>query len=179
MPKGIWKNGLKPKPPSRKGVKLSQEHLDSLKKAITGNTWNRGRKHSEDSTELKRKNSAKHWLGKTGKDHPHWKDSKQNPLYTQIRQCFQYREWRKEIYIRDTFTCVLCGRNKEVSGQLEADHFPKQFIDILAENQIQSLEEAVACEELWNVNNGRTLCRLCHNPTRGKRGKKQWIIAST
>jgi len=31
---------------------------------------------------------------------------------------------------------------------------------------INSLEEALNCEELWNVNNGRTLCRKCHNKTK-------------
>jgi hypothetical protein len=169
MPKGVWKNGLKPKPPSRKGGKLSQEHKKALAKANKGNTWNRGRKHTDESTRLKSVNSARHWLGKTGKDHPHWKDFKISPLYSQIRNCFQYRQWRWDVYTRDNFTCVLCGRNKEVSGKLEADHYPKQFIDILREYNFKTLKQAIECEELWNINNGRTLCKECHNPTRGRR----------
>lgn len=171
MPKGVWKNGLKPTPPSRKGSQLSQEHKESLKKAITGNSWNRGRKHTAESTELKKVNSARHWLGKTGRNHPGWKDSKKNPLYLQIRQCFEYRQWRMEVYTRDDFTCVLCKRKREVSGQLEADHYPKQFIEVLAGQNIKTFDEAIACKELWDINNGRTLCRMCHNPTRG-RGKR-------
>lgn len=97
------------------------------------------------------------------------------PIYLQIRQCFQYRQWRWDIYTRDDFTCVLCGKNKEVSGQLEADHFPKQFIEILNEYKIKTLEKAVLCEELWNINNGRTLCKTCHNPTRGRRPKRRHL----
>ena len=168
---------MKPIPPSRKGSKLSKEHKDALRKAITGNTWNRGRKHTAESTKLKSINSARYWTGKKGKDHPHWKDSKKNPLHLSIRQCFEYRQWRWDVYTRDNFTCVLCGRKKEVSGTLEADHFPKQFIEILAEYQIKTFDEAVLCEELWNINNGRTLCKQCHNPTRGK--GKRYKISST
>ena len=166
MARGKWNNGLKPVPPSRKGSKLSPEHQEALRKALKGNTWNRGRKHSAESTQLKRANSARYWLGITGKNHSAWKNSKVSPLYLSIRQCFQYRQWRWDVYTRDNFTCVLCGRSKEVSGQLEADHFPKMFIEILNEHQFKTLEEAIACEELWNINNGRTLCTRCHIATR-------------
>ena len=172
MPKGIYPHKPENYPPSRKGVSLSKKHKESLLKVIKGNIWNQGRKHSKKSSYLKALNSARYWLGKTGKNHPHWKDIKISPLYFQIRQCFQYRQWRWDIYTRDNFTCVLCGRKEEVSGTLEADHFPKQFIDILREHNFKTLEEAVLCEELWNINNGRTLCKECHNPTRGRRPKK-------
>lgn len=162
-----WKNGLKPTPPSRKGSKLSQEHKEALRKAITGNTWNRGKKRLPFTPETRQKMSASnYWRGKTGKSHSCWKDAKVGPLYMSIRQCFQYRQWRWDVYTRDNFTCVLCGRSKEVSGQLEADHFPKMFIEILNEYQFKTLEEAIACEELWNMNNGRTLCRQCHIASR-------------
>lgn len=130
--------------------------------------WMKGRKMSEESKVKQRANTARYWLGKLGKEHPAWKDSKSNPLYLTIRSCFKYRQWRSDVFTRDNFTCVLCGRSKEVSGKLEADHFPKQFIHIIAEYNIQTIEEAFDCEELWNINNGRTLCRECHNPTRGK-----------
>lgn len=166
-----WKNGLKPTPPSRKGSKLSQEHKDALRKAITGNTWNRGKKLSAETRQKMSANASRPWLGKTGKDHGCWKDAKVSPLYTQIRNCFPYRQWRWDVFTRDKFTCVLCGRSKEVSGQLEADHFPKMFIEILNEYQIETYDEAVACEELWNMNNGRTLCKQCHIASRRRPNK--------
>ena len=40
---------------------------------------------------------------------------------------------------------------------------------IFEEYKIKSLEEALNCEEFWNINNGRTLCRKCHNLTKGKK----------
>jgi len=30
---------------------------------------------------------------------------------------------------------------------------------------ILSKEEALSCDELWNINNGRTLCIGCHKKT--------------
>ena len=47
----------------------------------------------------------------------------------------------------------------------------------MEENNIKTLEEAENCEELWNINNGRTLCYPCHYKTDNyggacKKGKK-------
>jgi len=33
------------------------------------------------------------------------------------------------------------------------------------------LEQAVNCEELWNINNGITLCKECHKKTDSYGGK--------
>lgn len=176
MARGVWKNGLKPTPPNRKGCKLSQEHINALSKANLGNKYNLGKTLSQGTREKISKNNARYWLGKIGKEHPHWKDFKITPLYQQIRTCFSYRQWRWDVYTRDNFTCVLCGRKKEVSGRLEADHYPKQFAQIFLEYEIKTYDEAIACEELWNINNGRTLCKECHDPTRGRRPKKQQAL---
>ena len=54
---------------------------------------------------------------------------------------------------------------------LEADHHPKMFSIILEEYNIRSIEDALACEELWNINNGRTLCGMCHRGTKKGRPK--------
>ena len=92
----------------------------------------------------------------TGKNHYLWNGN--TPLVEQIRKCIEYRQWRSDIFTRDNFICVLCGKKDKV---LNADHI-KQFSTILFENKISSLEEALKCEELWNLNNGRTLCIPCH-----------------
>ncbi len=85
------------------------------------------------------------------------------PIKRQIRNSFRYRQWRSDIFTRDNFTCVLCGKR---GGWIEADHYPKKFSDILKENNIKTVEQALLCEELWNINNGRTLCKDCHNKTK-------------
>lgn len=80
------------------------------------------------------------------------------PLYTLIRKCFQYRQWRDDVYTRDNFTCLDCGIR---GGKLHAHHI-KYFSDIVRDNNILNIENAINCDELWNINNGKTLCCDCH-----------------
>ena len=87
------------------------------------------------------------------------------PLARAIRRSSSYRQWRKAIFARDNFTCVLCGRR---GGRLEADHYPVAFASILAKSNVKSLEEAINFHEFWNTDNGRTLCFDCHRLTRRK-----------
>ena len=93
------------------------------------------------------------------------------PLNNQIRQCFKYRQWRSDVFTRDDFTCQECGKR---GGCLEVDHYPKSFSDIFYKNEIKTLEQALDCEEFWNINNGRTLCLNCHKKTKnyGKKHKR-------
>jgi len=32
----------------------------------------------------------------------------------------------------------------------------------VSEFRIKTFEQALTCEELWNINNGETLCKKCH-----------------
>lgn len=80
-------------------------------------------------------------------------------LFTQIRKVIEYRQWRSDVFTRDSFTCQCCGIR---GGQLHAHHI-KKFSLILRENKIKSLSEAIQCVELWNLNNGTTLCSKCHS----------------
>jgi hypothetical protein len=82
------------------------------------------------------------------------------PLVFQIRTCFKYRQWRSDVFTRDDFTCQECGEKENI--KLEAHHYPKKLSEILEEYQIKTLEQAMNCEELWSLNNGKTLCRKCH-----------------
>jgi len=84
------------------------------------------------------------------------------PLYRAVRECYKYRDWRKAIFQRDKYTCVLCNKR---GGELNADHYPKRFVDVLRENKIESIEQALNCTELWDISFGRTLCRVCHSKT--------------
>ena len=118
-----------------KGTKLSSER----KKQIS---------------ELQRKRGS--WIGELN---PTWNGGITS-LRTKIRGHFKYRQWRSDIFTRDNFTCVLCGDNR--GGILNADHYPKTFADIFYQYNIKSIEDALNCEEFWNINNGRTLCVPCH-----------------
>lgn len=76
-----------------------------------------------------------------------------------VRKINLYKEWRTAVYVRDDYTCQVCN---EKGGVLNADHI-RLFHHILADNNIKSIAEARACSELWNVDNGQTLCKSCHN----------------
>jgi 5-methylcytosine-specific restriction endonuclease McrA len=83
---------------------------------------------------------------------------RKTPLRLAIRQSLSYRQWKYAVFTRDNFTCQDCGRR---GGDLEAHHI-KAFATICNENKVETLDEALACVELWNDWNGRTLCTTCH-----------------
>lgn len=83
-------------------------------------------------------------------------------VYEFARKCFKYIEWRNEIFKRDNYTCIKCGDNK--GGNLEADHIIP-FIAILKKYKFLLNEDVYSCDELWDINNGRTLCNKCHKET--------------
>ena len=126
----------------------SEEHKRNISKAL------RGIKRTE---ETKRKMSS----SKMGDKNPSWRGGI-TPLDWEIRKSYLYRQWRSDVFTRDNFTCVLCG--DKTGNTIEADHI-KSFALILREKQIKNMEQAVNCEELWNINNGRTLCKSCHRKT--------------
>ena len=72
----------------------------------------------------------------------------------------EYQEWRKAVFSRDNYICVLC----KSLGPINADHIIK-FADIIKAFKITTIEEAIACKPLWDINNGRTLCVPCHRKT--------------
>lgn len=61
------------------------------------------------------------------------------------RDTFNYRVWRKDVYIKDNYTCQKCGKR---GGDLNAHHI-KSF------SKFEELRLSVA--------NGSTLCNKCHN----------------
>lgn len=98
--------------------------------------------------------------GKFGKEHPCYKEVKKHPLHKSIRNSFKYKEWRTKVFQRDNYTCLGC----RTKGYLEADHIVR-FIDIVNKHNLDSVEKSLSCEELFDINNGRTLCRKCHLKT--------------
>jgi 5-methylcytosine-specific restriction endonuclease McrA len=83
-----------------------------------------------------------------------------------IRHKLPYIDWRTQIFERDDYTCQVCFQR---GNKLHAHHI-KPFSLILDENKIETPEEAIMCDELWNIDNGITMCDKCHKktPTYGK-----------
>lgn len=89
-------------------------------------------------------------------------------LQRMIRTCNKYLSWRDSILERDSYQCVWCGLrggwNKDLKKRikLNVDHI-KPLSYLIYEHDIHSLEKANSIKELWNVDNGRTLCTVCHS----------------
>jgi hypothetical protein len=46
-------------------------------------------------------------------------------------------------------------------------HHIISFANLLKKYKITTLQEAISCKELWDINIGLTLCIKCHNKTKG------------
>lgn len=79
-------------------------------------------------------------------------------LANKIRGSAEYKLWRFQVFRRDHFSCTRCGR----TGTIEAHHHPIPFRDMVKFNKICSLEEAVKCLALWDIQCAVTLCIECH-----------------
>ncbi len=84
-----------------------------------------------------------------------------------VRASRKCKDWRKIVLNRDNWTCRWCGTKK----RLEVHHIKELWV-MLAQNRISTIEEAYACSELWDTNNGLTLCKECHDTTRGRWSRK-------
>jgi len=80
------------------------------------------------------------------------KDTKQ-----MIRQSPKMRQWALAVMARDNFTCWYTGQR----GQVEAHHIVP-FNALMKKYEISSVEEAYACEALWDVSNGITMSKVAH-----------------
>lgn len=133
--------------------------------------WNKGIKNPFPITDEHRKNLSKAFKGRkvtwisSGKDHPAWKGgiSKIDKL---CRRMKEYIKWRKDIFERDNYTCQEC----KYTGYVTAHHI-KSFSSIIKKNDINTIIEARECNEIWDLNNGLTLCENCHTKTDNYKGR--------
>ena len=149
---------------AKKGVVFTEEHKNNISIAKKGkkNNWatkenrqklSEARKGMKFSIEHRKKISE----SRKGNKCHFWKGGRLS-LNKQIRELFEYRLWRSDVFTRDDFICQHCG---EKAGNLRAHH-KKQFSEILDEYKIKNIDEAMNCNKLWDINNGITLCINCH-----------------
>ena len=112
------------------------------------------------------------WLSKnqTGEKCPSWKGGI-TPLYRRIRTLAKYYKWRREILKRDEYQCKECGEKD--TTRLIVDHIVGMAV-IVEKYKITNSIEANGCKELWDTNNGRTLCKTCHVQTKNY-GINGWV----
>jgi UV DNA damage repair endonuclease len=93
-------------------------------------------------------------------------------LKLKIRNTTKYLNWRISILKRDNFTCKICHASLKENKSLRLDvHHPKTFDDICTENNVSTIEQALACKELWDTNNGVSICYTCHKDVEKLRTK--------
>lgn len=148
------------------GKKLSREHRKNLSKNHANFSGKKhplfGKHHSE---ETRRKMSLAKVGKKIGNRHWNWHGGTTS-LRHRIRESLEYKRWRQVIFERDGFSCIWCG---QLRGNIEADHiipFSKIIEKLKFEQGIDNLyEKAMRYPLLWDINNGRTLCKKCHQKT--------------
>ena len=116
-----------------KGRKLSDEHKAKLKGKVSGM---KGKHHTESAKEKNRLahlgkpawNKGKHYKQVSGEKCHLWRGgvSKVNRKEREnIMSSLEYKNWRRKVFERDKFTCVMCGAR---GITLNADHI-KRFTD--------------------------------------------------
>jgi 5-methylcytosine-specific restriction endonuclease McrA len=103
----------------------------------------------------------------SGINSPKWKGGKKD-IQEAIRVCAEYSDWRLEVYKRDGFMCQFC-HTKGV--KLNAHHL-KFLKEIIEENKIKTLSDALLCKEVWFISNGITLCKSCHTSLHNQEKKE-------
>ena len=147
--------------PNRTSFKKGQPNINKGKKGL----W-----YSNNGSFQKGQISP--WKGKkkpefSGQNHPNWRGGV-TKLAEKIRKSLEYKQWRFNVFQRNNWICQECGKR---GNYLNAHHYPKEFNQILAGNNIKTITEASRCRELWDINNGVTLCQSCHDFTKNGRIK--------
>lgn len=143
------------KHPSEVKIKISQNRIkNALAKGENNPMY--GRKHSvETKLKISHIQKLKHGINQLSEN---W-DIIITPMVIAIRSSHEYREWRKKIYKRDKYICQNCNKKY---NKLHAHHHKMTFSQILKNNNIQNIDDAIKCPDLWNIDNGITLCVSCH-----------------
>lgn len=133
-------------PPSNKGKKFTKEHVQKI---IDAKRANGSLYHTKETTK-KIQASRKIYYDKIGRT------SKTRDI---VESTERYREWRLLVLSRDKYKCVECSstNNLQVNHKIPLDHFIR-----LAENSIERLFEF---SNLFDIDNGETLCFDCHKNT--------------
>ena len=165
-----WNKGIPRTKEEKEKISKTQKRLYQEGKIIP---WNKGTKGLQVSgmkgkhqtEEAKQKMSIwktnRKMLKTRSKNHWNWKGGKTS-LNKQLRNTISWKVWRIKIFERDNWTCLSCNKKGK---RLHPHHTPKSFKQLIKENNIKTPQQGEKCKELWDVNNGITLCEECHKLT--------------
>lgn len=137
-----------------------------------------GKKHTD---ETRNKISCK-VSGRYGKMSSHWKGGI-TPIARIIRELPEMYEWRTSVFERDSYTCLQCldssGSNLQAHHEKEFKHLLSDFLSTYsqfspAEDRETLVRLAISYKPFWDIGNGRTLCKKCHeSKSPGRPGRKE------
>jgi hypothetical protein len=148
------------------GKKLSEDH----KKKIAETS--KGRLHSyESKVKISRSNTGKKFTEEhraniskshkgilTGDKNPAWNGGI-TTFMVQLHSSPEMDKWRRSVIEKyrscDWFSGLKC------SGKIEVHHV-KRVSEIVSQYNIKTMEDALKCEELWDVNNGIVMSKENH-----------------
>ena len=122
-----------------KGHKVTEKHYKFPKGYIP---WIKGKHHTE---EWRKKQSEK----MRGENAPNWQGGK-TEKYKIERERVEYKLWREKIFTRDKYTCQRCKRRRKKGDRV-----------IINAHHIHNF--AKYPELRFELNNGITLCKECHD----------------
>jgi hypothetical protein len=104
-------------------------------------------------------------IRKRGHEATNWKGGK-TPVIIAIRSSAMYNQWRFAIYKRDKNKCqsMWCKNPSPGLKDLVAHHITPLAL-LVHVYGINSIEDIYNYPILWDVKNGLTLCKICHERT--------------
>jgi len=148
--------------------KMSANHarrdMSGSNNPMFGRTGKRAPNYGKEQTKEKKDKISKALKGRKrphmcGDKNPAWKGGK-TPLIVNLRNSPQMDDWRNQIFAKDHYCCTKCGDG--TGHNLNAHHI-KHLAVLIREHDIATLDSAYACVAIWNLDNGVTLCEVCHN----------------
>ena len=163
---------------SRKGIKFTEEHKKNISKAKSKDAIYLNCEMCKKKYRIRPSAKIYHnpkycsrkcyGLANSGEKSTWWNGGS-STFRQKLSNTEQYKNWRKENFERDNYTCQEC---KERGGRLHVHHHIIPFAKILNslkewcdEFNLDLYESALKFEPLWDTNNGQTLCIKCHKKT--------------
>ena len=163
MPSGIYKHkknqGFQRGNTVWLGKKLSESHKQKLRKPKSCPSHFKGRSYKDIYGKDWKRQIERRRMSRIAH---HDKIGRSTDFHRPKHHGYSYNHFVRKVFERDDFTCCLCGIR---GGKLHADHYPKSFASIVKIHKIKTMKEATRCNELWDINNGRTVCVDCHKKT--------------
>lgn len=105
-----------------------------------------------------------------GKNSTFWKGGI-SPLAPRLRNTKEGIEWKRKVLERDNYICVECGGTENIQT-----HHIKELTTLIKQYNIKTVAQGKKCIELWNIENGQTLCLHCHAEKHPD--QRTWLLKS-